>query len=688
MTVSRVTTLVAFLVATILPLRAQQTTPAPNPVFRGAVSLVPVDALVTDGQGNVVTGLTAKDFQITEKGRPQAIAAFTFVSTPLVERREFDPVPAGPVRDVVTNRIAPHSRAYAIVIDDLHLLEMHGERIRRVLTDLLGSIPATDRVAVVFTGRSDLSVDLTDDRATQLQAVARVREALGFALDPAPVACGAKEAQRKQQALGTLEVLRNVSSVLAQTQADERSVVFLSEGLNYDFGAAPIGPVDLALNQQKKDAIAEQFERFCDANGLTKPQQSKTALPDDPQENPADAGLVRISLQNIFESARKADVRIYTIDPRGNLTADAESRGDVPARGLASKLTVQHDFLRSVASETDGLAAVQNSDMHWAVHRVLADTSSYYLLGYSPTPAPTDGLFHEIEVKVLRPGLHVRARAGYSAAELAAAASSESHTIGARLVAADVSRELVLAGFLAPVAIAGTQTRAALTLEVLYPGAPAVPAKLSDDLQLQIIDASAEGAARVLATRGFHFGMTATRPGDVAFLVNALVDLPSGVNNLRIGLLSTATGRVGTLALPVRVPDLTSTALQIASVVVGVDAAPEPAMPPDALRAFVPFQPLLRRSFSSAETLHVFAPLSWGDASPAAAVTVTLSGAATPTKVTVQGAAGTTGVRRGNLDVQVPLSGLAPGEHVLTVEARVGTLSAVSKTVGFRVGPR
>lgn len=675
--------------AAAIGLHAQQTAPkpAPGPVFRSAVNLVPVDVLVTDSQGNVATGLTAKDFQIVEKGRPQAIAAFAFVSTPLVERKEFDPVPAAPIRDVVSNRIAPHSRAYAVVIDDLHLLEMHAERVRRVLTDLLGSIPSTDRVAVVFTGRSDLSVDLTDDRAAQLAAVGRVREALGFALDPSPVACGAKEVQRKQQALGALEVLRNVSTVLAQTTADERSVVFLSEGLNYDFAAGPIGPPQLAAsNPQAMAALAALMEKHCNVDGLTSPQQSKSPMPDDPQENPADAGLVRITLQEIFDAARRADVRVFPIDPRGNLTADAEVRGN--AKGAGSKLTIQHDFLRSLASETDGVAAVESSDMHGAVRRVLADTSSYYLLGFSPSPATNDGLYHEISVKVLRPGLRVRARKGYSATSVSTPATT---SMAARLAAADVSRELVLAGFLAPVATTGSLTRAALTIEVLYPGAPAAPAKLSDDLQLQVIDASAEGAGRVIASRAFHFAMTATHTGDVAFLVNTLLDLPNGVNNLRVGLHSAATGRVGTLALQARVPDLDSTALQIASLVIGVDRAPEPAMPPDALRSFLPFQPLLRRSFAPTETLHVFAPVSWGESNElTGTATVTISGpgaAAAPLKVPVRGTAGLT-MRRGNLDAQVPLAGLTPGEHTLVVEVKVGTLSIVSKTLGFRVTAR
>jgi hypothetical protein len=44
---------------------------------------------------------------------------------------------------------------------------------------------------------------------------------------------------------------------------------------------------------------------------------------------------------------------------------------------------------------------------------MLQDTSSYYLLGYTSTEAPRDGKFHEIQVRVKRKDVDVRARKGY-----------------------------------------------------------------------------------------------------------------------------------------------------------------------------------------------------------------------------------------------------------------------------------
>src|SRR5262249_29143877 len=157
-----------------------------------------------------VSDLTANDFQIVEKGRAQKISAFSFVRIPPVTRTEVLPAQLPPVRDVITNQLPAHSRVFAIVVDDLHLLPQHQVQAAAVLSHPLRSIPSTDRVAIVFTGRSDLSIDFTTDYSSLMRALDRARSSLGFGMDPSPVACGPREIERQHHALGTIDVLRNV----------------------------------------------------------------------------------------------------------------------------------------------------------------------------------------------------------------------------------------------------------------------------------------------------------------------------------------------------------------------------------------------------------------------------------------------------------------------------------------------
>ena len=41
--------------------------------------------------------------------------------------------------------------------------------------------------------------------------------------------------------------------------------------------------------------------------------------------------------------------------------------------------------------------------------QIAKDSSAYYLIGYNSSQAPSDGKFHEIKVRVKRPGVQVRA---------------------------------------------------------------------------------------------------------------------------------------------------------------------------------------------------------------------------------------------------------------------------------------
>src|SRR5215471_18051976 len=51
--------------------------PAP-PILRITVTLVQVDAVVTDSHGKRVTGLTADDFELLQDGAPQKISYFSY----------------------------------------------------------------------------------------------------------------------------------------------------------------------------------------------------------------------------------------------------------------------------------------------------------------------------------------------------------------------------------------------------------------------------------------------------------------------------------------------------------------------------------------------------------------------------------------------------------------------------------
>jgi VWFA-related protein len=154
-----------------------------TPVFRTSVDRVRVDVVVTDGSDRPVADLTQADFSIIENGNVQTITDFRFVSVPVAQRTVNLSAPREAVEDVATNApMSEASRIWAIIVDDLHLIEADIVPIKAVLSDFARSLPPDDEVALIYTGRSDISLNFTTDQSRLLTAIDKVREAVGFGL--------------------------------------------------------------------------------------------------------------------------------------------------------------------------------------------------------------------------------------------------------------------------------------------------------------------------------------------------------------------------------------------------------------------------------------------------------------------------------------------------------------------------
>jgi len=121
----------------------------------------------------------------------------------------------------------------------------------------------------------------------------------------------------------------------------------------------------------------------------------------------------------ILDEANRANASFYPIDPRGLAVFDTPIDAGVPLLADAAMLRSRGESLRTLAGATDGTAIMTN-DISGALRRVVDDLSSYYLLGYYSS-GRLDGKFHSIAVRVKRPGIRVRARRGYLAANTAEA---------------------------------------------------------------------------------------------------------------------------------------------------------------------------------------------------------------------------------------------------------------------------
>jgi VWFA-related protein len=376
--------------------------PPQQPTFRTGVNFVRVDAIVTDRQGNPVADLKQADFEVLEDGKAQTIESFRFIKvdgTAPVEtvsriRTRADEERAAANED---------ARIFVFFLDDYHVRLGNSMAARKPLVDFVQNYLAPgDLVAIMYPLSPLDTVSLTRDH----QMVTRVLERFEgrkfnyeprnsteqrYALYPAETV----ERIRRQVSLTALEAL---AVKLGAMREGRKAVIVVSEGFT------------ALLPPQLRDPVAAMPGLGNTARRNPMAGQNSTA-----EERAEFIGQIDIQqeMQEVFNAANRSNTAFYTVDPRGLATGEFDINENVSLQRSNESLRQTQDTLRVLADETDGRAIVNRNDFGRAMRQIVADSSAYYLLGYNSTQAPQDGKFHEIKVRVKRPGTEVRARKGY-----------------------------------------------------------------------------------------------------------------------------------------------------------------------------------------------------------------------------------------------------------------------------------
>ncbi|MFN2447529.1 MAG: VWA domain-containing protein [Vicinamibacterales bacterium] len=376
---------------------------AQQPTFRAGINFVRVDVIVTDRQGNPVTDLTQQDFEVSEDNKPQAIETFRLVkidtATPVVASgrsiRTRD--------DEETAAANENARIFVFFLDDYNTRLGTSMFARKPLVDFVqNQVGPNDLLAVMYPLSPLDSVVLTRNHASVVNALERFegrkfnyepRNAIEekYALYPTEVV----ERIRRQVSLSALEGL---SVKLGALREGRKAIVLVSEGYT------------AMLPPQMRDQIAAM-------PGMGNPNRNNPSA----GENNTNEERARFSadldvqreLQDVFDAANRSNTAIYAVDPRGLTTGDFDITDNISFRTSGNALSATQDTLRVLADETDGRAIVNRNDLAKGMQQIIRDSSFYYLVGYNSSPAPQDGKFHEIKVRIKRPGVQIRARKGY-----------------------------------------------------------------------------------------------------------------------------------------------------------------------------------------------------------------------------------------------------------------------------------
>ena len=624
---------------------------SPSPVFRAGVDYVTVDVVVTDDKNHPIRDLTAADFEITEHGQAQSISDFKYISIPVSHRTIDLKATSAPPADVATNALpSPNSRLFVLVVDDLHLIESAIVPVKRVMTDFVSKLSPDDEVGIVFVGHSDLSVNITRDTGLLTRAINNVRGAFGFGLETPSVAPGQLAGQNLAAGRSVAWELKNVAGALARSGHARRAIVFVSGGTALD-PASPIGTPEFTA-----------------------------------------ARAYQLDMDDAFDTAKRADVPIYTIDPRGIPTPDTSTRGwgprnEVERENLQHRIVVQQDHVSEIAINTGGRAFINQSNLTGAIDEIVGENGSFYLLGYSPNPYTRDGRFHDISVKVSRPGAHVRARKGYVATDDATTATVAS-TLDAAMGAGSDVGGLTVSAWAAPMAPGANGMTTAVTIAVTYPAPPDGSAHVEDSLETSVLALGPDGETRAVSSKPWRIAGTARKDGTVTLTIDDVIDLPAKPTTLRIGVASQLLRQAGTVQMPIEVPNPGDDKLQLGGIALAAEPGAAETVPgADAFAALVPFQPTTTRSFTAADTLRVFARAFWGGRPSPVFGAVAIAGPSAIGARTLALTAGATpdGRQTTTIDTRVPLTGLAAGDYVLDLSVQLAKGKPVHRGVPFRV---
>ena len=678
--------------------------PSSQTTFRAGIELVQIDVVVVDRNGKHIRGLKPEDFVVTDRKKPQAIAAFEEISHERKRAALDAPAMPAPVRmDVASNQSVQAHRLVVMVIDDLHIYRGRADLSKTIARGVLDKLGPDASMAVLFTS-GEHSTEVTEDRSVLLGAVEILqgRKAVrrpNAAIDSQRMAAGggenarsSREIQAAQSAslqdffdnMSKYKALEDAARLLGEGDARRKAFVLISEGIAKDV----TGVFDAATTP-------------CDARCATCPCYHE------------------IALRNMMNSMRRSNVVTYNIDPRGYVSSQEIALESFPTPAMEPEMPAGEDAvfrwsnpvrlaqrgLVLTAEASGGFAIVNTDNFLEGVGRIIEDLDHYYLLGFYPNDPGKKG-YRPVDVSVpAHPEWTVRFRNGYRA-EGPPKPPVNRNPLAALMSGALPDAALPLRLHAVPLGEAsGGETRIALAIEVSVPRTAVEEAdgKVRDELKYEIVVVDQKKAkirslggltARVSLSPNAAVGRAA--PDVATYQVAQTISLPPGRFQLRLAAQSSKLARGGSVYLHLTVPDVTRDALSIGGLALGYAEgsriATAVATPPPISRAqrtarmapppppppALPFAPTLDREFAGDDLLRVYFEVTARDRrEPVAGVLelVAADGAAARRSLPF------TADDRGSVDLQLSLAGLPAGAYILRAQLSNGPHSEIGITI-------
>ena len=546
----------------------------PAVTLHSSTRMVTLEVVARDHQGRPASGLSAKDFQVFEQAtgwrkgkREQKIAAFHAMG--IAESAAGDNQRLRLPDGVFSNVIVPQSKMgppTIWLVDGLNTelaaqMQVHAQMIR-----MLRALPTNTPVAVFLLGH-------------------RLQMVQSFTTDPTLLKAALLKASsgetRRYDLTDPRDDPNSLSSLMESTPSLPPDTLRDIERFEQQTYAATM---DLRVQETLAalTSIARHVAGYPGRKSLLWVSSSFPLMLVPDTDRLTAFRQYSTQMQRVADVLADAKVSVYPIDPAG-LQPQSFFRAGTPLRNSVVSNPVEtlnaEDQLRmnteatmeTVAEETGGQVCANDNDLGHCISKAVNDSNAFYEIAYYPDSHDWNGEFRKIIVNTSRSDLHLSYRHGYfataegetnpkaSKSELQRASCEDyleatAVTFFARSLPANYAEKLRYLLAIVPSAMSFTPTtdgqqQVKLTLAVCTFDKSGKPLQFLTEQVDRKLDAKEYQS--VLAMRGFPY------PLEIAPNPN-----PSSI---RILIKDEATGRLGSMSLPILVPTTASETQQLLS---------------------------------------------------------------------------------------------------------------------------
>jgi len=600
--------LISSLLLTTVAFSQEPQKPADD-VIRITTELVQTGVVVVDKQGKFVEGLKPEQFLLKVDGQPvtPSFVEHVIAGTRREEKLETSGANAGAA---AATPAEPSYRGRTIIffVDDLHLSADSVQRTRKGILEFVeNEMTIEDQVAVASpSGQIGFLERFSDLKPVVRAAVSRLNHKPYTVRDHEQIPMTEYQAVRIDQG-------DNSASDYFVTELMKASSykVPVNGGMGPPSGGpanASSAPKNVAgmtpemarrMVKDRASLIVRQSEAITTGtlSSLESLMRSVTHAPgrkvvflisDGFFMNDRATGFAD-KVHRISDAAVRGGAIVYSIDARGlGSTIDASSnRGDPLgqlARANIGELAASQDGMNAMAVNTGGKLFI-NTPLTSAVNEVLKETANYYLLAWRPnTDDQKSPNFKRLEISIVgRPELTVRVPRGFFATEPKSETENKAETANAPAKGVEAA---IVSALSAPTAKTALPTRLAVGFIDVPGTGPVMTA--ATQMATDVLGYGADGkqpaaidlAGVVLNDLGKQAGSFKTRLNVNPLPVTATAQNPTvqythklplkpGIYQVRVAARDDKSGRVGSAAQWIEIPDLNSKTLTLSSLLVG-----------------------------------------------------------------------------------------------------------------------